>query len=172
MTERERILCLTAEQAIRDLCYDGGTLAGTARMQKYLDTIIGLVGDLGPQHQPACDWAALLSPKTEIEGGSVTGAEMIAAERQRQVEVEGWTREHDDEHTFGELAKRAAALAVAHTDAIVLDDGEQVKPWKMHREPRSLVIAGALIAAEIDRIHRSSGPLMDPGASDSKAHTT
>jgi hypothetical protein len=79
---------------------------------------------------------------------------MIAAERQRQIYVEGWTAEHDDEYQYGELAKRAAALAVAHTDAIVMDDGEQVLPWKEHPAPRSLVIAGALIAAEIDSLLR------------------
>jgi hypothetical protein len=85
----------------------------------------------------------------------MNGIELIATERQRQIDAEGWTLEHDDEHIFGELAKRAAALAVSHTDAIVMDDGERVLPWKEHRHPRNLVIAGALIAAEIDRLQRA-----------------
>ena len=37
----------------------------------------------------------------------MNGAELIAAERTRQKEVEGWTAEHDDEHANGELALAA-----------------------------------------------------------------
>lgn len=80
------------------------------------------------------------------------GASLIAKERHRQIHVEGWTPEHDSAHQYGELAKRGAALALSHTDAVVMDDGEVVLPWKEHPEPRSLVIAGALIAAEIDNL--------------------
>ncbi len=35
----------------------------------------------------------------------------VAKERQRQVEVEGWTAEHDDAHTQGQLARAASAYA-------------------------------------------------------------
>jgi hypothetical protein len=34
----------------------------------------------------------------------VTGIERIAAERKRQVEVEGWMPEHDKQHKNSELA--------------------------------------------------------------------
>lgn len=44
---------------------------------------------------------------------AVNGSELIATERQRQIEAEGWTPEHDDEHINGELAD-AAAIYVAH----------------------------------------------------------
>lgn len=30
------------------------------------------------------------------------GIELIAAERKRQTEQEGWTPEHDEQHEFGE----------------------------------------------------------------------
>ena len=33
----------------------------------------------------------------------MTGAEMIAAERRRQIEEEGWSAEHDDEHATDTL---------------------------------------------------------------------
>ena len=33
-----------------------------------------------------------------------TGIELITEERQRQIEVEGWTPEHDAKHAFGEAA--------------------------------------------------------------------
>ncbi len=41
----------------------------------------------------------------------MTGVELIAAERQRQIEQEGWTPEHDDEHEDGSLALAAVCYA-------------------------------------------------------------
>lgn len=80
----------------------------------------------------------------------MNGAELIAAERQRQVDVEGWTPEHDAEHDRGELAKAAAAYAVPDHAAVFW-------PWafsgfKRDERVRELAKAGALIAAEIDRL--------------------
>lgn len=99
------------------------------------------------------------------------GVFRIAEERGRQLSVEGWSIEHDDEHTDGSLAVVAATLAVCGTDATVCDplnrgtpnahgDAEHHDAWglitKHHKdELRCLVIAGALIAAEIDRIIRT-----------------
>ncbi len=51
----------------------------------------------------------------------MTGAEMIAAERERQVSEEGWTAEHDDEHIMGELAAGAACYALTCVDADIAD---------------------------------------------------
>lgn len=42
----------------------------------------------------------------------MTGIERIAKERQRQIEEEGWTAEHDEQHTHGELAAVAALYAI------------------------------------------------------------
>lgn len=39
------------------------------------------------------------------------GAGLIAMERQRQIRQEGWTADHDDEHTMGELSLAAHAYA-------------------------------------------------------------
>ncbi len=87
---------------------------------------------------------------------SVTGASLIAAERERH--SGSWTSEHDDGHTDGSLAVIAATIAVDGTDAKVvdpLDRGSGHDPWglisKHHDRLRQLTIAGALIAAEIDR---------------------
>jgi hypothetical protein len=89
-----------------------------------------------------------------------TGVELIAEERNRQVEKEGWTPEHDKQHRDGELAVAGASYAVYHTDAQVLDSTLDnawpwdEKWWKPSKDPiRNLVKAGALIAAEIDRIN-------------------
>lgn len=41
-----------------------------------------------------------------------TGIELISEERQRQINVEGWTAEHDSEHVNNELALAAACYIV------------------------------------------------------------
>jgi hypothetical protein len=91
------------------------------------------------------------------------GVSLIAAERRRQVDREGWTPEHDDEHENGELL----AAAVKYIDAGADVDLEMRPPvwpfepssWKPSDDQvRCLTKAGALIAAEIDRLLRRDGP--------------
>jgi len=115
------------------------------------------------------------------------GVALIAKERARQVEVEGWSTEHDDQHRAGGLAmaaicyaapKRVFVKSKGRNGAVSFDD-----PWpwddmydKRMRtatvkasknfgipDPKEytpeerldmLVKAGALIAAEIDRLLR------------------
>lgn len=91
-----------------------------------------------------------------------TGVELIAAERQRQISVEGWTPEHDDEHTNGEIAGAAACYAVSK-EVRYLNVGVswmEVWPPEWDFKPKNrladLVRAGALIAAEIDRLQRAA----------------
>ena len=113
----------------------------------------------------------------------MTGIDDIAAERRRQIEEEGWTAEHDGaEHAPGDLALAAACYAkhATRSDAARQywkDEGKEPKrwPWASHwwkpkDRRRDLVRAGALIAAEIDRLDREAAedaaPLHDhhPGA--------
>jgi len=79
----------------------------------------------------------------------------IMAERRRQIDVEGWTPEHDDtEHTAGELANAAAAWA--RTQQIVMAwPGNSPTDKRSKPRRRQLVIAGALILAEIERLDRA-----------------
>jgi hypothetical protein len=98
----------------------------------------------------------------------------LAVERIRQEEVEGFTPEHDEKHDFGELARAAAGYAlmaaarsipdsVAMVGEILRDRANKVYPtailgeMKRHPPRRALVIAGALIMAEIERIDRRDG---------------
>lgn len=96
-----------------------------------------------------------------------TGIQLIEAERERQELGEGWTAEHDDQHTEGELARAGAvyALPPKTRDQIVLKNDEfvSVRLWPFKEEwykptpedrIRELEKAGALIAAEIDRLQR------------------
>ena len=96
-----------------------------------------------------------------------TGIEAIAAERRRQIEAEGWTPEHDDDHAGGELAKAAGcyAWAAAQSDELrgVFRDPPPTWPpiwgskwWKLKDRRSDLVRAGALIAAEIGRLDRAA----------------
>lgn len=90
----------------------------------------------------------------------------IHAERQRQIEVEGWTPEHDDEHDDAEML-RAAVLYYHHATRPadwplrMRSDGAPVgwpwdKKWWKPKEPRrrNLIVAGALCLAERERIIR------------------
>ncbi len=113
----------------------------------------------------------------------MNGTELVEQERRRQIDKEGWTPKHDDEHDLGELALAAVCYASpiplfgvrARTDSFQFYD-----PWpdswdyqwdkrkRLHGDGktranadlprkeriRNLVKAGALIAAEIDRLQR------------------
>lgn len=87
-----------------------------------------------------------------------TGIELIAEERRRQIAIEGWTPEHDDKHKGGELSTAAACYSAPHIDELVSWWPWNKKWWKPTPEDRvrELAKAGALIAAEIDRLNRIS----------------
>lgn len=105
----------------------------------------------------------------------MSGTELIAAERQRQIDAEGWTPEHDAEHVGEALALAACCYALPptmrkfkHVPKEFRRSGrwEGVKwavpmlwpwdglAWKPSPDDRirELAKAGALIAAEIDRL--------------------
>ena len=119
----------------------------------------------------------------------MTPIEEIAAERKRQIESEGWSAEHDDDHDSGELASAAACYAIkastgeafANTEVAMnqyrrgdppfqwpwYDDcdvsggrgdcpvwGKRPAWWKPKNPRRDLILAAALIVAEIERLDR------------------
>ena len=95
----------------------------------------------------------------------MNGIQQIAAERTRQIEDEKWTQEHDAEHVNAEMVEAAIGYAEAAGTQVRGGCGWRNKPenwpwhaewWKPSDDPiRNLVKAGALIAAEIDRIQRN-----------------
>ena len=94
-----------------------------------------------------------------------SGTDLIAAERERQQSEEGWDFQHDDEHDGGELARAAAmyALPPEMRQGGVPINGTFLWPWENRwwkpspdDRVKELVKAGALIAAEIDRLGRLS----------------
>jgi len=91
------------------------------------------------------------------------GADLIAAERQRQIDAEGWTPEHDSEHT-GDPAPLVQAAHCYLSSPSFRTEGRppfawpwDARFWKPTPDDRvrELVKAGALIAAEIDRLQAS-----------------
>jgi hypothetical protein len=97
----------------------------------------------------------------------MNGIELIAAERKRQIEVEGWTPEHDDQWKRGELALAAYAYVLPEDERPGVTDSQgKFTPsgwpwaqswWKPTPDDRirELVKAGALIVAEIERLQRT-----------------
>ena len=96
-----------------------------------------------------------------------SGIERIKEERERQVTEEGWTPEHDNEHKHYELSK--AAVAYLKYNFLGIENDYMIRtydwPWDpMWWKPsdkssiagqiKNLTKAGALIAAEIDRLQR------------------
>lgn len=98
-----------------------------------------------------------------------SGIELITEERQCQIEKEGYTVEHDDDHINGELALAARCYRFAASD---IESGLSVEevtsnyhrqwPWEVQWfkvSPdlvRNLVKSGALMLAEIERLKRNS----------------
>lgn len=102
------------------------------------------------------------NPPPEAPGPGVL---RIIRERVRQVHGEGWTAEHDDaEHGYGELARAASCYACGDDEYWPWDAYWWKPAWRIGRviqtpddarlRIRDLERAGALIAAEIDRLER------------------
>lgn len=111
----------------------------------------------------------------------------VLAERQRQIDQEGWTESHDDQHDDRSLAAAAACYAKQYVGRAWLlesfDDGairyqaDKISGdwpdswaeawWKPKNPRRDLVRAAALLIAEIERIDRQeasrpTGPKYPP----------
>lgn len=82
----------------------------------------------------------------------------ISKERQKQIDI-GYDSTHDDEHSDGVLARAAASYAVnGGLFKIINNTPLQIWPYKWNFKQKNqrerLVIAAALLVAEIERIDR------------------
>lgn len=112
-----------------------------------------------PMHPTKCEWIGCdgelvrcpISPR-------LLGAQMIVAERERQINEEGYSRAGDDRYLNEQLAWAAAAYVVpsdwSQGAGVLWPDSWDRKHFKRdkHDRVRQLVIGAALVAAEIDRI--------------------
>lgn len=97
--------------------------------------------------------------KTALHHVSHAGLDVLA-ERAAQVSQRGYRPEADDRYVKRDLAKAAAAYALAAVDGGLNNSrAKEVYPWKgdpFSRDQRfNLVRAGALIIAELDRLNRA-----------------
>lgn len=94
-----------------------------------------------------------------------TGIELISEERERQINVKGWTKENDALYMDESMALAAATYAIPESERSGTLINDKLYPdlwpenwsdewWKPSPENRikELQKAGALIAAEIDRL--------------------
>ncbi|HHH8931530.1 TPA: hypothetical protein ACP3ZJ_004385 [Pseudomonas aeruginosa] len=129
-------------------------------------TQLGLLNRV--QRSPAL-WEISQQGDDLLEGQAAQAGQMpqawldVQAERKRQVEVEGWTPEHDDAHSHGQMARAAACYALAGSSAP--NDGTAAllvslawpwdeQWWKPSTARRDMVKACALGLAEIERLDR------------------
>lgn len=98
-------------------------------------------------------------------GGAGRGVTAIAQERRGQIEREGYAPSEDDEYTAGELAQAACAYITWEWSEADDREGHLAVHWPASWNPAAfkpkdrrsdLVRAGALIAAEIDRLDRKA----------------
>ena len=113
------------------------------------------------------DLRRLAAEAQRLERESNPVVSEIAAERSRQIEAEGWTHLHDDEHKFGELAAAAGVYALhaglkqcpgypKMVSEIVRLWPWPADGWKPKNPRRDLIRAAALIVAEIERLDRAA----------------
>lgn len=108
--------------------------------------------------------------RAAVEREARGGAGLIAAERRRQIEIEGYTIEHDAQHSADELLDAAIAY-LSPNDACAWPWSEEAfkpeakndysVPWHKRSHigtVRDLTKAGALIAALIDTLRYRQEP--------------
>lgn len=117
-------------------------------------------GDENPDDADYGSWSERATDAGWLDTADYSpGAVEILKERERQELVEGWSSAHDDAHNGGELAEAAASYASA---TVPLHRGLPVtwpfeaNWWKPKDRRSDLIRAGALIAAEIDRLDRAA----------------
>lgn len=152
----------TTTEALRRAERKLAAYVGVCKGDKELtDTVLPMV-------RAALEAALSTAPAGDVPGMVLAGAIAdIAAERRRQIETEGWTPEHDDEHDRGEMARAAGCYALqgffrnGNWQGPRYDIENYLWPWsldwwKPSDARRNLVKAGALIVAEIERLDRLS----------------
>ncbi|MDF5944551.1 hypothetical protein P4198_25095 [Pseudomonas aeruginosa] len=143
---------------------DGYLSAGIAQLEQERDAALANVDALAVQVLKLGGTISFAHHRTD-QAGQVPQAWLdVQAERRRQVEAEGWTPEHDDAHSHGEMARAAACYALAGSSAP--NDGTAAllvslawpwdeQWWKPTSARRDLVKACALALAEIERLDRA-----------------
>lgn len=87
------------------------------------------------------------------------GSKLIAEERQKQIDKHGFTAEHHVNHPewyeMDQLSRAAVSILMPYEISLSPDnwDMEWFRNLKSRTKKERLIIAGALIAAELDRLN-------------------
>ncbi|KVD80772.1 hypothetical protein WS62_25975 [Burkholderia sp. ABCPW 14] len=137
---------------------DAGEAVGCLMVKRFrglVNTDFDYYGNL-----PDGSYECYTAPPTARVASLTDAARDVLIERRRQVEQEGWTLEHDDEHSRGQMALAAGCYAMNAARA-----PSKYPPtawpwfsdwWKPTTPRRDLVKAGALILAELERLDRTA----------------
>lgn len=105
------------------------------------------------------DYKKFEKPQESIEWTKMAGHIQIMNERNRQIHIEGFDSEGDSYYTKEELVAGAAAYLMQQAnywpDTFSPDMYKPAKNYSKEERIKELVKAGALIAAEIDRLLNS-----------------
>jgi hypothetical protein len=127
------------------------TLQDVGQLEDYVDG----------QYPSQGDWTrakvVIAKLRLIVSGGLQESPAIIAFadERRRQIEREGWTPEHDDEHADGELSGAAACYALFGTTYKVPERPSKYAAINMAREAAS---SGMDTLREAVRIHAEKNP--------------
>lgn len=149
----------TRDELLRRLSLGTGALQKIEKLAQHIMTNIpdGIVGKGAVE--TAID--LLDAAYADRDDTATRGIIDIARERERQMSEEGWSIEHDDAHTDGSLARAAATYALGSSGPTnyalshAWPTAWSAKWYKPTTPRRDLVIAGALILAEIERMDRA-----------------
>lgn len=89
------------------------------------------------------------SPSSQAVGTALADA---LAERQRQLDAEGWTPAHDDQYRNDELTRAAMCYLLGNPGSWPWE----YRWWKPADRRRNLIKAAALIIADIERLDRAA----------------
>ena len=134
--------------------------------------ILELTGDLSERDRLICSLEIELEDsRANVVPSKKTGAYLIAEERERQIEALGYTPESDQHYGTGQLARAASCYAMPEAfrnlqshkrneksgQYVPMEWPFSTEYWKPSPDNRirELQKAGALIAAEIDRLQYS-----------------
>lgn len=158
-----------------DLAYRAWLAIGqNHELDRFANTRVAFVAGFvsratSPQDSVPSDRAAVDDPVAAVSAA----ARDVLAERRRQVESEGWTPEHDDEHAVGDLERAAVTYALYHLGvpgvaAVQGLEANYLWPWSWSwlkpKDRRSnLVKAGALLLAAIEKGDREYAKIIPRG---------
>lgn len=154
-----------AKAALADLVRDSvkeaitecGGLAAAEQSDEDSEEVAMLRGEVGRL-------SSLLNTHIEGVAGASTGGMDTLGERARQRRMEGYDDAHDDAHDDFSLSSAAIAYVMdarlrgttghGFTETPPADWPWDINDWKPKTIRQTLVVAGALIIAEIERIDR------------------